>query len=41
MSYEKFAFVFQMNTWKDKCKDILQTLNVRKIPAKEHQGAYR
>ena len=33
---------FILTHWSySKCKDILQTFNVYKIPAKEHQGAYR
>ena len=33
---------FILTHWSySKCKDILQTLNVYKIPAKEHQIAYR
>ena len=38
MSYEKLAIIFDINIWSySKCKDILGTLNVYKIPAKEHQ----
>ena len=37
MSYEKLAIGFDMNALKSKFKDILQTLNLYKIPSKQHQ----
>ena len=38
MFYEKLAIIFDINKLKlSKCKDILQTLNIYKIPAREHQ----
>ena len=38
MSYDNLAIAFGINNWNySKCKDILQTLNVYKIPAKERQ----
>ena len=39
MSYEKLAIGFDMNALKSKFKDILQTLNLYKIPSKQHQVA--
>ena len=38
LSYEKVAIIFDIKTLKVnfKCKNLLETLNIFKIPAKEH-----